>query len=221
VRVAWDIVSVVDPLFTLPLIGLVLTGVVRRQARFAAAGVCWAIFYLGVAVVQHQRAEDAAVALARERGHQVVRLAAMPAFGSLLLWRTIYEYDGRYFVDAVRTAAGIQIFPGRELPKLDIERDFPWLRAATQQAKDLERFRWFTNDYLAPDPARPGLVVDLRYSLVPNSTDAFWGIELDPTLPDAAHVRYVTMRNRSWAEGETLLKMLLTGRADGPTGNLR
>lgn len=221
VRIAWNNVSVVDPLFTLPLIGLVLMGVWRRQAGFAAAGVCWAIFYLGFGVVQHNRATVAAGMLAADRGHVPARLDAMPALGSLLLWRTVYEYDGRYYVDAVRTGVGLRVYPGSSVPKLDVGRDLPWLREGTQQARDLERFRWFTNDYLAPDAARPGVVIDLRYSLVPNSTDGFWGIELDPRAPPGAHAGYVTMRNRSLSEGETLLEMLFPGPNTGSTMNLR
>lgn len=207
-RIAWNNVSVVDPLFTLPLIVLVLVGARLRRPRFAAAGVCWAIFYLGFGVVQHGRALAATAAIAAERHHAPERLGAMPAFGTLLVWRSIYEHDGRYYVDAVRTGLATRVFTGRSIRKLDIARDLPWLDPLSQQAKDLERFRWFADDYLAPDPEHPGRVLDLRYSFVPNRTDALWGIVLDPAAAADTHVRYVTMRARSAAEGRTLLEMI-------------
>ncbi|GIR70651.1 MAG: hypothetical protein CM15mP74_19020 [Halieaceae bacterium] len=38
----------------------------------------------------------------------------------------------------------------------------------SQQAKDIERFRWFSDDWLALDDANPNLIVDMRYSQLPN-----------------------------------------------------
>ena len=55
-RVAWNNVSVVDSLFTLPLLGLVSLAAVRRRRAFAVAGLSWAVCYLALGAVQHQRA---------------------------------------------------------------------------------------------------------------------------------------------------------------------
>jgi inner membrane protein len=208
-RIAWDNVSVVDPLFTLPLGALVLIGLYTRVARYAAAGVCWTILYLGLGVIQNERAVAAGAELARSRGHTPVRVEAKPAFANLLVWKVIYEYDGRYFVDAVRVGRQTKVFEGVSVAKLDVDRDLPWLDRDSQQARDLERFRWFADDFLAVDPGRPGFVIDIRYSLVPNSIDSLWAIVLKPGADPAAHVRYVTMRARTLAEGGLLFDMIL------------
>jgi hypothetical protein len=34
-----------------------------------------------------------------------------------------------------------KVYPGDSVPKLDLERDFPWLDHKSQQARDIERFR--------------------------------------------------------------------------------
>ena len=68
---------------------------------------------------------------------------------------------------------------GGSVPVLDVSRDLPWLGQESRQARDIERFRWFSEDYLALDPKRPNSVIDMRYSVVPNQIDALWGIELD------------------------------------------
>ena len=207
-RIAWNNVSVVDPLFTLPLIALVITGIRRRNVRYAAAGVCWAILYLGFGVAQNFRAVEIGTALAVSRGHEPIRLEAKPAFASLLLWKSLYEYDGRYYVDAVRVGRSTQVFPGESVEKLDLAKHFPWLDPASTQGEDLERFRWFSDDYLAPDPDQPGHIIDMRYSLVPNTADGLWAIVLDRDAPSDAHVGYVTMRNREMREGQLLLDMM-------------
>lgn len=207
-RIAWNNVSVVDPLFTLPLIGFVVAGMWRREPRYAAAGVCWAIFYLGFGVVQHERAIGAGRTLAQSRGHEVVRIDAMPAFGSTMVWRSIYEHDGEYQVDAIRTGWQTTIFEGSSVEKLDVAEHLPWLDPGSQQARDLERFRRFANDYLAPDPALPDHVIDMRYSFVPNQVDGLWAIVFDQRAGPDAHVRYVTMRARTVNEGRGLLEMI-------------
>lgn len=207
-RIAWNNVSVVDPLFTLPLLALVAFGFFRRNARFAAAGLAWAILYLGLGVVQNHRALEVGAEIAASRGHEPVRLEAKPAFASILLWKSIYEYDGRYYVDAIRTGWTTRVFEGESVEKLDLDKHFPWLDPDTQQARDLQRFRWFSDDYLALDRSQAGHIVDMRYSLVPNRADGLWAIVLDPHSADDAHVRYVTMRARSLAEGRMLLDMI-------------
>jgi inner membrane protein len=210
-RVAFDVVSAIDPLFTLPLIGFTVWGLVRRRPVFAVVGLACAIAYLGIGGAQQARAEHAILVLATERGHSPSRIEAKPSFGNTLVWRTIYEESGTYYIDAVRTGIETRLFPGQAVPKLDVARDFPWLRTDTQQWRDVQRFLEFASGYLAVDDENRNRIVDIRYSLVPNRADAFWGIELDPGEGPEAHVAYVTMRLRSSAEGKELLRMLFQG----------
>jgi inner membrane protein len=114
-------------------------------------------------------------------------------------------------VDAIRTGLSTRIFEGESVEKLDLARHFPWLAAASQQARDVERFRWFSDDFLALDQSRPDHIIDMRYSLVPNRADALWAIGLDASAGSEAHVRYDTMRSRSMAEGRQLLMMMFGG----------
>ena len=60
-----------------------------------------------------------------------------------------------------------RVYQGDSVPKLDIARDMPWLDDSSQQARDIERFRWFSNGYIARDPllSQPGD----RYPLLDDS----------------------------------------------------
>ena len=190
-RVAWNNVSIIDPLFTLPLLCLAILAAVLRRRALAVAGLVWALGYLLLGVVQHQRAETAGEQLAAARGHQPQRLSASPGLGNLLLWRVVYEHDGAYYIDAVRTGLAAGVCPGASIPRLDLTRDFPWLDPRSQQRRDVERFRWFTDGYLAVDPRLPDRIIDIGYSMMPNSSEALWGIDLDPDAAPDRHVRYV------------------------------
>jgi inner membrane protein len=207
-RVAWDIVSAVDPLFTLPLIAFVVIGARRRRPVLAVAGTVWCLVYLGFGVLQAHRASSVAARIATERGQAPEAIDVRPTLGNLWLFKTMYAYDGRYYVDAVRVGLGARVFEGESRRILDVARDFPWLSADSQQWRDVERFRRFADGYLALDPERPGRILDLRYSLVPNRPTGFWGLELAADVSRDTHAAYVTMRVRPVAEGRELLRML-------------
>jgi inner membrane protein len=207
-RIAWDLVSVVDPLFTLPLLVFVVLAVVKCRPVLALVGVLWCIAYLGLGLIQNHRASAAVAELAAARGHTPAAIDVKPSLGNLLLWKSIYADDGRYFVDAVRVVIWPKVFEGDQRPMLNLARDFPWLEADSQQARDVERFRRFAAGYLAVAADDPNRIVDLRYSLVPNSAHAFWGIELKADAAPDEHAGYVTMRVRTVSEGKQLLTML-------------
>jgi inner membrane protein len=209
-RVAWNVIAVVDPLFTLPLLGLLGFAFWRRRPRLARLAIAWALVYLSIGGLQRERAHGAGQALAERRGHAPTTIAAKPSFGNLLLWKTFYEYDHRYWVDAVRMAPTPRVYPGQSTAKLDLGRDLPWLTAGSRQAIDLERFRWFSSGYVALDPKAPNRVIDVRYSLVPNRIDALWGIELDSNRTLQAHAVFFSKRSPS-PEDRTALRRMLQG----------
>lgn len=193
-RFSWKIVSVVDPLFTVPIVVLLVFSLWKRRPGFAQLGLLWAGLYLGLGFMQQQSAIAMGTALASERGHTPIRIEAKPSFANLLVWKTVYETDDRFYVDAVRVRIGSQVYEGASIPKLDVARDFPWLQAGTQQAEDIERFRWFSDNYVARDPKNPDRIIDVRYSMVPNEIAALWSIGLDPAASAEKHVVFSTHR---------------------------
>ncbi len=194
VRVAWNNVSVVDPLFTVPLIILMLLTLRMNSARIAWFAAVYAVSYLGLGVVQNKRAISTAQELADSRGHFSVDISAKPSFANLIVWKSVYEYQDRYYVDAIRILKDKKIYPGSSVAKLALDKHFPWLDDRSQQARDVERFRWFSNQYLSVDPENSNRIIDVRYSLVPNRLDGMWGIILSPTAETADHVAWTTSR---------------------------
>jgi len=207
-RFAWNVVSVIDPLFTLPLLMLVVAAARWKRPAFARLGLVWALVYLGLGLIQRNQAVEMGMEIAANREHEPIRLEAKPSFGNILVWKIVYETDGEYFVDAVRTGLRPKVFPGNWVQKLDLERDLPWLDHNSQQARDIERFRWFSNGYIAKDPDNENRVIDVRYSLVPNQLNALWSIELVPGRAVDAHVLYRTHREAGGDAVDSLWSML-------------
>lgn len=207
-RFAWNNVSIIDPILTLPLIGLIILSRLRRRRWPAALGMLWVVAYLSAGVLARDAAEDVGREIARSRGHDPLVVEAKPSFANLVLWKTIYRQGDDYFVDAVRLGREPVIYPGSTVPALDLRRDLPWLRANSLQARDVERFRWFSMDYLALDPRFPDQVIDIRYSMLPNEILPLWSIQLNEGAQDSQHVRYRVSRERGSDTVQRLWRMI-------------
>jgi inner membrane protein len=208
VRIAWNWISVVDPLFSLPLLVLVLLAASTRRRAFALAGLCWAVAYLSLGALQHQRATAITEALAAERGHQPSRITVKPGFANLLVWKSLYEADGYLYVDGIRAAPTGAVCEGDRIRRFNLRRDLPWLDTDSQQAKDLARFAWYSDHWLAIDPAEPNYVVDVRYAALPNRIEALWGLKVDRTAAAESHAAWHVVPSRRSDDLDGLLELL-------------
>ena len=207
VRVAWNNVSIVDPLFTIPIVILVIVALTTKRKKFSYLAVGWSIFYLALGVIQHERTLEWAQQLAEARGHSPDRLTLKPSFGNLILWKSIYLQDDLYYVDAIRTSWRASWCDGESIDAFDSSRHVPNLEKSSQQAKDIERFRWFSQNYLGYDPENQ-LVADIRYSMVPSEIRPMWGLKIEPDLPSDAHAFWWTSRDLDEKSMEVFQNMI-------------
>ncbi|TXT25222.1 MAG: hypothetical protein FD134_1138 [Gallionellaceae bacterium] len=166
-RIAWSIVPIFDPLFSLALAAALLFGLRWRRLLPARIGLMLAAAYLATGWFQHQRAEEAMRATIAQRGHQAGKLTVKPTMGNLLLWRSIYRANDVYHVDAVRIGPGgsARVYPGNTVRAFDPARDVPALAPASVLRKDIRRFDFFSDGYLALHPEDPRLLGDVRYAM--------------------------------------------------------
>ena len=208
VRVAWNHISIIDPLFTLPILLFVIIAIVKKNNIYAKIGVVWATSYLLLGMYLHTIALNIGKGIAEERGQDIIRIQAKPSFGNLILWKIIYETNNHFHVDAINLLLD-EIIEGESINKLNLEKDFPWLEKGSQQYKDVERFRWFSNNFLAVNPTNSDQIIDIRYSEIPNEIGGLWGIQLDPKKQRQEHVSFVSMRDVSIKRFEILKSMIL------------
>ena len=209
-RFAWDIISIIDPLVTLPLLALIILAARRKARRYAVIAIFWLGLYFGFSGYQHQRALDEGHKLAASRGLTIENIEAKPSFANILIWKIITTTKNEYFVDAVKIGwSKPMLWEGESVQKLSIDRDLPWLDKNSQQRKDIERFRWFSTGYIALDKQNPNRVVDIRYSLLPQQIKPLWGIELSTTANSDEYVEYYNERGDSSSAIKELWKMLL------------
>ena len=211
-RFSASIISIIDPLLTIPLVLLVILAGVKRSPLFARLALAWVCVYLALAAVQQNAARQMAEDLAAERGHTIERLTVKPTFGNILVWKSVYESDGRFYLDGLRAGIAPVVYPGPSLARLDPARDFPWLKPESQQFRDLIRFQRFSQDYAARNPEEPNAVIDVRYSFLPNEIGALWSISLKPDKPPSRHVHFQTNRSRARAHLARLWQLITAER---------
>ncbi len=194
-RVAWNWISVVDPLYSLPLAALLAAALWRRRHGWSYLALGWMVVYMAFGAWQHHRAENLALEWAHEQSIAVDRLVAKPAFANLLLWRAMVD-DGEYFhLVAIRTLPWSQaiFYPGGSAQRFQVDQFDP----ATRLGSDLARFDHFSAHWLIhyPEHDRNGrmFIGDFRYAIDPASRRPLWGVLINPDDPGTA-AEYTTPR---------------------------
>ena len=212
-RVTWNNISIVDPLFTIPVLILVVIAIKTKKKIFSFFSIGWIIFYLSLGFIQYERALLAAVELAQVRGHSPKRLTLKPSFGNLILWKSIYQHKETFYVDAIRAAQSSTWCTGESIRVFDYQYHLPKLEKESQQKKDIERFRWFSQDYLGYDKER-NIVTDVRYSMIPNQIAPMWGLMIDEQRGVNDHAIWWASRSLDQSQID-LFKNMLKGRNCG------
>ncbi|MEM9227839.1 MAG: metal-dependent hydrolase, partial [Verrucomicrobiota bacterium] len=194
-RESWDLISIIDPLFTLPLLILIGIAFFRKVAKAARAGLLVCVCYLLFGYIQRERAEAYAYRLAQSRGIDVVSVTARPSFANTIVWRIVVEDKTRYYVDAVWLMPFYEpkLYEGSQVERIDPKG---LVEAGSTQAKDIARFNHFSQGYLYAVPGQEHVLGDLRYSLFPDSIEPLWGIRINPDDPEK-HVEMLYFRDPS------------------------
>lgn len=181
-RVAWDTISVIDPIFTLALLVGTIASAVRRSRVPAAVALCLCLLYLVAGGVQRNRASHVQAKLAAAREHPIARGKVFPTIGNNLVWRSLYRSGDTLFVDRIRVPwfGEPRFSPGTSVRADDEEGLTAAERSVPRVVRDFRRFRWFSDGWLARDADDPSVIGDVRYSMRTDAFDAIWGIRFHP-----------------------------------------
>lgn len=206
-RVAFHVIAIIDPVFTLALIVGAVAVYRSGKRQYAWYALGFGSLYLLTGYAQMSRAESVAQDLAEQRRHQPQRLIAKPTIGNLLLWRSIYEYDGRIYVDAIRVGTRERVYRGGSVRKFNPDTDMPGLDRDSVLYRDIQRFNRFSDGYIGFSPGSSMLLGDIRYSVVPTDLEPLWGIDVDSSQPDR-HAPFGFHRNMDKETRQRFWEML-------------
>ena len=213
-RMAFNLISIVDPLFTGALLIGVILGWRRKTPAASRVALLLAGCYLLLAWFQHDRAQQEMFNVATARGHSIERALVKPTMGNLLLWRSIYEAGGRFYVDALRIGISeTKVFTGESVDRFN--QDIASASAAVPEnstlAADIKRFVDLSDGFVISHGDTGKRLGDVRYSMLPTSSKPLWGIEFDPVFPEQ-HASYHFYRDMSSEERQLFFDMLLGRR---------
>ncbi|MDI9817835.1 MULTISPECIES: metal-dependent hydrolase [unclassified Legionella] len=193
-RVSWDIISIIDPFFTIPLLLGITWTIINKKRLGVLIGLAIAGLFLLFNTVQHHRAILAAQTFFEKKHWQTNRLRVFPKLASSTSWRGIATRNQRFLALNVSVpltepahaslVADYPLLKGTEIP--DYVRNSPTL------LRDLAVFNWFCDGYLILVNKLPLTLADGRFLLGENPAIALWGIQF---LPDAQHVRKLNLIN--------------------------
>ncbi len=209
IRIGCNMVSVVDPVVTFGMILFASLAIWRKKRFWAWISLGWFALCMIFGYVQRERATGLAYELAESRGHLPVNLVARPSFGNQILWRVNYIHDGQIYIDAIRPGLiqETKIYEGGSMPIFVIETEMAGFESTTLY-KDLERFRHFSDGYLARHPDYPNIIGDARYSMIPTAMNPLWGVEIDTTNTDR-HLPFSYYRDIEPEDTALFLDMIL------------
>ena len=177
-RIAWNLISVVDPIFTITLIlFLVLSFFLKKKLLFFLP-IIWILFYLFLCFAQKKRTLNALSDVINTRNHNATQILIKPSFGNILLWRTIYVHENRFYIDAVNTLKFSYFCNGTSVIKESPNEILQNFKKDSVLYQDVKKFIWFSSDYVSFDK-KNNMISDIRYSFLPNSKKTLWGIKID------------------------------------------
>lgn len=196
-RISWDVVTIVNPFVTFPLVlGLVWT-IVFGARKGVLLGLFLTSIVIGLNEWQHQRAIDLARFYVSQHYGSFKRLRVFPASITSMRWRVVAELKTHYITAVVSTPFfyqgqlhSIRFFP------VFFEKQLPaFIKNRSLLRRDYQVFHWFTDGYLIAVRKRPLVLIDARYLFGHNPIFALWGIEFLPNQKHVRHLHFVTLAN--------------------------
>jgi len=194
-RVAWNSISIIDPIFTFTLLIFLILSSIRKSVILIRVGLILSLSYLTLGFIKHEQVKSFIYDIAKERNHKIERSLLDPTIGNNILWRSVYQYEGYYYIDSVYLPFFGKpiIIEGEKAKVIDKESIFPKLGENSVQRNDIRRFSYFSNNYIYLHPEHENVIADIRYGTLPYDDKSPWGIIIDETNPDN-HVKFRNFR---------------------------
>lgn len=169
-RVAFNSIAVVDPMYTLPLLGFVILAACHRAGNSARALINWtgiavSCVYLCTTVINKERVDGVFVKALEHRQIQVERCRTSPTIFNNILWNCTAESADAYYT-------GLYSIYDTD-PKMHVLNKLPKHHDVRKRLASSEAYQtvyWFSDGYLWAERTDTGYVLtDLRFGAIRDS----------------------------------------------------
>lgn len=177
-RVHWDLVAIIDPVYT----GVLLLGVILsigfRTRRYAIIGLILSFAYLGFNGYLHHKAKLVQKQLIAHREQSVREGRVMPIIFHPFIWRSLYTANQKIYVDNINIQFNTEStsIPITSLPLFHTKTLPPFVKKSPTLMYDYRVYKWFSDGYLTPVSLKPFILADARYIFGSPHPIALWGI---------------------------------------------
>ena len=161
-------IFIIDPLYTLPLLGVVIWAMTRqnwspRLGDWLKTALIVSTAYMGLGVVLQAQTERRARVIFANAGIATESVFAIAAPFNIVLWKVIGLEDDRYH------NLYLSVFDGDQPARIYTHQRRPELVACLGDVDAFEKLEWFSRGYYRADREKEKIVVsDLRMGLTPN-----------------------------------------------------
>ncbi|ASQ46910.1 metal-dependent hydrolase [Legionella clemsonensis] len=198
-RVSWDLISIIDPWFTFPLIlGLVWT-IVNANVKGVLYGLIFAILVLLFNAYQHHRGLQLMQTFVKSNHLSLQRLRLFPKMMSSTHWRGIGLSRDRFFAfDLALPVLGksnMAIVANYPLARAE---DIPeYIRTSPSLLRDWMVFNWFCDGYVIRANPLPLLIADGRFLLDDDPAVSLWGIQFYPNQLHVKRLNFIELEHQN------------------------
>lgn len=194
-RIGWDVIAVIDPLFTFPVLLLFIVLFYFPRKWLLVTAISWMMLYLVASQFQHQRAVKRLQLYVESTGAGIERYRVMPSLFNNLIWRAIWENHNKVHVAEIRVPWWSEscIYYSGSLPLISLDqlvRDGTTSVWGNVQWQDYSRFAHFSDGWLVAHPDVVEGWGDIRYAPQPGALRMLWGIRLGKDDQHAEFLRY-------------------------------
>ena len=195
-RVALNLISIIDPVFTITLVFFLIFSLIKKSTFSLRSSIVFSFFYIFLCYQKNSQVKDFIFKISESRAHKIEKLIVKPTFGNIILWRSVYRTNDKYYVDAIYAPFfdGPKFRPGAIVNAIDKDSVFPKLKSNSIQRNDIRRFSFFSDDFIYIHPSNKFLIADLRYGSLPNDDKSLWGIEININTPEL-HADFKNLRD--------------------------
>jgi len=168
---SWASIFIIDPFFTLPLLGAVLWAALRghtpKRGAVLTGTLAWCVVYLGLSLAAKQLVETRARHQLQAAGHTVVETFSVPQPFSILLWRVVSRGADDTYHESIHGLLDAQTDaqPGESLQH-PLGSDLLASLKLPEDNPPLAGLHWFSGGWLRFDEVDGRLVVsDLRMGM--------------------------------------------------------
>ena len=180
-RIAWDIISIVDPKVTIILLLGLVASIVFVSSNAARVSLFLLALLFTYAGFQHHRATQALLEFANKKHWDIEAYRVMPALASLANYSSVLRTSQEKIQVIYIKLSGIKQYKIYQGPEFDLftKKDLP--KAVLKnplQLRDFTLFNWFSDGYVAAYNSNPLLLADIRFIRQYDPPySALWGIE--------------------------------------------